>query len=231
MKKILLLLLFIFSISCTHAQNYLGTLQKFPELKYRNLTGELYYQTYKQTIGSAFLDDDYKTGKILLQNGEIIKDVKLKFDLFANNLIVYHDIKQQLIVIDKNTVMGFEIERATETEKYIRLQSIVGRSFGKDGCYVKVLTQGGNSLYKLNYREQLYLADPTDIYMYEFVDRSEYHLFMGDKDATVKLRRSTLRKFFPKYKVEMRKFIHQQKISANNEAGFSKVLQFINTLP
>ncbi len=231
MKRVLLLLLVIFSVSVLYPQNYLGTLQKFPELKYRSLAGAVYYQTYKQTMGSAFLDDDYKIGRIFLENGESIKDVKVKFDLFANALIVYDDVKQQLIIIDKDIVKGFEIDRNNGTEKYIRLQNIKDRSESIYGSYVKVLAEGKNSLYKLQYKEQLYLADPTDLFMYEFDGKSEFHLFMGGKDVTIKLRRSVLRKLFPEHKVEIRKFIHQQKITASSEAGFARVLEFINTLP
>jgi len=231
MRKIFYFILILFVGSSLYAQKGLNTGDQFPELRFTDLTGTIYYKTNRQVLGTAFLDDDYRIGRIFLENGSSINNVKLKFDLFANDLIVYQDIKQLLVIVDKDAVKGFELDNVKGTEKYIRIQGIKSKSFGEFGSYVRVLTEGKNSFYKLQYKEQITLQNRSDRYFYEFHDKTEYHLFLGSYDEKINLSRHTLKKLFPSYKSEIRKYSHQAKIKPGNEEGFAKMIEYINTLP
>jgi hypothetical protein len=231
MKKIFYQILILLAASDLYAQNVLTTIERFPELKFSDLTGTIYYKTYNQVKGSAFLDDNYRTGRIILVNGNSIENVKLKIDLFANELIVYQDVKQQQVIVDKDAVKGFELINLNESEKYVRVQGIKSKNAGNFGSFVRVLTEGKNSFYKLQYKEQIPIQNPKDLYLYEFHDKTEYHLFLGNKDEKVKLNRATFKRLYPTHKIEIRKFIHQSKIKVRDEIGFAKVVEFVNTLP
>jgi hypothetical protein len=230
MRKIFNFIPILILGSTLYAQNVLNTGDQYPELKFTDLTGTIYYRTNRQVLGSAFLDDNYRNGRIFLQNGTSINNVKLKLDLFANDLIAYQDIKQLLVIVDKDAVNGFEFDGVKGTEKYIRVQGIKSKSFGKYGSYVRVLTEGTYSFYKLQYKEQVAIQNPTGLYLTQFHDKTEYHLFLGYNDEKVKLSRHTLKKFFPAHKSEIRKFIHESKIKPGTEEGFAKSIEFINTL-
>jgi hypothetical protein len=230
MKRIFYLVLFLLLSFNLYAQKALNTEERFPELKYTNLTGTIYYKTYRQYTGTAFLDDNYRIGRIFLMDGSVIENVKLKLDLFANILIVYQDVKQQLVIVDKDKVNGFELDGPLGIEKFVRLQEIKGKTAGKFGSYLRVLAEGKTSLYKLQFKEQTTLQNPTDLNIYEFSNKAEYHLFIGGEDDKIKLNRATVKKLFPQYKNEVRKYIRQSKIKPGSENGFAKIIEYINIL-
>jgi hypothetical protein len=229
-KKILFLILILTSAVKLYSQDVLSIEERFPELKYSELTGTIYYKPSGQIVGNAFLDDNYQIGRIFLKNGAVIENVKLNLDLYNNELIVYQETKHQLIIVDKYSVKGFELMRAGVTEKFLLIQDIKAKLPSKYGSYIRVLTEGKNSLYKLQYKEKVTLQNANNSYMYELVNRTEYHLFVGSEDEKIKLKRSTIKKLFPDHKTEVRKYIRQTGIKPKSESGFAKIIEFINTL-
>jgi hypothetical protein len=224
------MLLVLFPAFNLYSQKALNTEELFPELRYSELSGEIYHLSSIQTLGSAYSDDNYLIGNIFLQNGKHIENVKLKFNLQTNDLIVYQEIIHQLVIIDKYTVKGFELINKSGTEKYSRVQDLTDKDFSKYGTYVRVLYDGSISFYKFRYKEKVNFQTPSNSYLYKYDDKTDYYLRLSGKEEKVKLRHSTLNKLFPAYKSEIAKFVHSSRVKPRSEEGFVKIVEYIDSL-
>ena len=163
---IFLVLLFLQNV---RSQETLLASKLFPELRYHDLKGEVYFTDYRQIKGSPFLYDDWMMGDVLLDDGKTINDVMIKLDVFAHRILIYQENLKRVVLIEKQHAAEFTLNVANEEKKYRKLLGVNSKSKVFDGCYFEVLEEGNISLYKLNYLDIYPINSINKIYIEEFI--------------------------------------------------------------
>ena len=70
------------------------------------LVGKQYYAMIVPD-GSVFLFDEWKTGYVILDNGDRYDDLSLKYNIYYDELIHINDRSLNMIMLDKNTISEF----------------------------------------------------------------------------------------------------------------------------
>jgi hypothetical protein len=228
MNKILSIIIFSLLMISIKAQDIILTHDKYPELKYIGLTGKVYYNTYIQVKGSAYLSSDWQKGSITLENGEVLNDVSFKCDVYNHQLLVYNESIKRVILIDKYSIKGFSFIENGEERNFIRINDINTRAVSIDGNFVEVLSSGYISLYKLIYKNKIALSTPVMPFIDEFNDGVEYHLMIGSAEEQINLRKTLLIRKFPEYKADIKHYIRKTNLKVKHEKDFIRVIQYLN---
>lgn len=204
--------------------------ERYPELRFAYLIGDVYFNDYIQVKGEAFMTADFVQGDILLTNGRRIEGVEFKLDAYAHRVMLYHDKLRRIVILDKYTLEGFVIEGPSGEREFRLLENRNTKAKTSDGVFVEVLTEGDISLYKLFYRDILPLRASEGIFLEEFIPETLYYFEYGDEFNTIKLRRRALLRRFPEYKTEIRTYLRKQKLQVRNQEDFIIALNYINEL-
>lgn len=222
----------IAGLFCTFliAQEVLLTSEKYTEMRYLGVAGNIYYNEYQQIKGSAFLYNEWTLGDVYFQNGTIVKNVNLKIDLYSHQVMMYQDLLKRIVTLNKKEVKTFFLhDKGVERE--FRLEDITrSKSFASDGLYVEILTGGKISFHKVYYKERIFLSTPVKPFIYEFVDGKEYRLKYNSKDLQISLSKRTLFKLFPEHKQELKQHIRNMHLKLKKEEDFAKAVRFLSEL-
>jgi hypothetical protein len=229
-KKILLVFTVIFQVYISNAQDIVYTRDKYPEMRYLGLSGTVYFNTYNQIKGSAFLFDTWSKGNIFLKNGVVLKDINFKIDLFAQQVLIYHEILKRIIIIDKSNLEGLTFVNNDVERKFKKLDGLKTRSLANDGIIVEALTEGPISFYKVFYKNKIALSDPVKPFIDEFSDELEYYILKDSIYFSVRPGKHNLIKLFPEYKTEIKQHVRQFHLRLRKESDFSKALSYLNEL-
>jgi hypothetical protein len=212
------------------AQDVTLTSEKYPEMRYLGVSGNVYYNAYQQIRGSAFLISDWTLGDVYFKNGINVKNVNLKIDLYSHQVIMYQDILKRIVTLDKKEVTTFVLKDQGKERKF-NLENITrSKSASTDGLYVEILTEGKIVFQKVYYKERIFLTTPVKPFIYEFVDGKEYRLKYNSKDIIISLNKRTLYKLFPENKQELKQYIRNLHLKLKKEEDFSKAISFISGL-
>lgn len=184
------------------------------------LTGELYYLNV--TEGKYhFYHNGWYNGTVVLTDGDVFKDLKLRYMAFGDKLITYNDANKALFIIDQEIVDSFYVDSDQKKETFVRL-NLDGSVRGNR--YFEVLYSGNRSL--LVYRSiQEKKTRPfknefgilSDI---EYVDDNEYYLY-SESAGFERLRagRQSFYSLFPEHKKEVKRILRKNRISFKIEGS------------
>jgi hypothetical protein len=229
MKKKLILILFLGVLYIfSFGQEVLLTREKYPEMRYLGMSGNIYFNEYQQIKGSAFLFDDWTKSDIVFKNGTIVKDVNLKIDVYMHQVVIYHDLLKRLIQLDKNEVVSFTFNDNGRERKFKKLDENKSKATATDGIFVEILVEGKVSVYKVFYKERIFMSTPVKPYIYEFSQGNEYRLNVDNNDIRISLGKKSLYKLFPEHKPELKEYIRKSHLKLKKEVDFAKAAEFIN---
>jgi hypothetical protein len=229
-KKIYLFVTLISLVLICNGQDVVFTRDRHPEMRYLGLSGTVFYNTYNQIKGSAFLYDNWTKGNIVLKNGVVLNDINFKIDLFAHQVLVYHEVLKRIIVIDKYNLESLNFNDSGKERKFKKLDGLKTRSTAKDGTMAEVLAEGNISFYKVFFKNKIALSDPVKPFIDEFTDEADYYILKDSVYLHVNLGKHNLIKIFPEYKNEIKQHIRQLRLRPGKEYDFSKVITYINEL-
>jgi hypothetical protein len=229
-KKITSCLFVLFIVCVSFAQDFVSTRDKYPEMKYLGLSGTLYYNSYYQVKGSAYLADNWTKGTIFLTNGIALKDVNFKIDLFTQQVLIYHDILKRVITIDNNNFGHLAFNENGHERMFKKVKGLRTQSAAIDGIIVEALTEGNIAFYKVYYKNKISLLEPVKPYIYEFTNSTRYFILKDADYLPVKCGRRNLIKIFPEYKAVIKQYIRQSHLKLKKEGDFSKAVGYINNL-
>ncbi|MBN1596693.1 MAG: hypothetical protein JW894_00210 [Bacteroidales bacterium] len=229
MRYILHIILFLNINQLIISQNVVRSSDEYPEHKYYDLSGKVYFNPYIQIRGSAFLLQDWHEGDIKLKSGETIRDVKIKIDIYQHQVIVYQEYLNRIIKIHKNDVNRVVFSEPRKKE-FIKIDDLNARSKLLGGCFVEVLTEGNISFYKLYYKEALQISELETPFIMEFYDNADYYISDQWKYSKVRLCKSFLKHKYPDKKSLIKQYIREQKLKLKKEEDFASVIKYLNTL-
>ncbi|MBN1953320.1 MAG: hypothetical protein JW801_19090 [Bacteroidales bacterium] len=228
MQKVVLALIFGFSLNSIFAQQLKLGSEVYPEHRYYPLRGEIFYKAYTQIKGNAYLSDDWVEGDIFLSNGLVLKDVKFKADVYAHDLLVYNEYLKRVVVLDRTQIDHFVMLEDGQPRYFKRTQSGKNFKMGHNEFFVEVLQEGPMALYKLYFNEVVPLKLPEMPYIDEFYLQKDYYLVWNGEWDEISLRRATLIRKFPERKDEIKKFIRKNKLRMREEKDFARLVDYLS---
>ena len=184
------------------------------------ISGETYYIS---SIANRFffLQDDWVFGKIVLEDGDVFEDLRLRYLIKEDKLISYNSQFRTLYVVDKEIVNKFTIsdgnkERVFEKKYY--------DGFNKGYRYYENLYSGNLSLLAYHHIDEIKVSPYTDrsgiMRDIEYRHRINYYIFSEEKGfQKVNRNRRSYLKVFPEYKKQIRRLFRKNKVTVVSEGG------------
>jgi hypothetical protein len=180
--------------------------------------------------GTPYLNQDWSFADIVLENGMVAVDEKVKFNMVTNDLIFYNEDLKRIFILDKETVKEFRIKNGKETTntfvKY--LGSAVGFKL-KTNDFVEFLA--GDQL-RFNVRHSADIVEANDVNSKNKVYPKKYYYVEFDGKATpVNLRLRSIYRLFPGQKKNIKQLVHQNKLKRSGEKNVKKLIDLLNNEP
>lgn len=212
------------------AQDKLLVSDRFPEMKYSRVVGDVYYNEYVQIKGNAFLTEDWSKGDILLKDGHTIIDIQFKIDAYKQRLLIYQEYLKRIVILDKHLIQSFTLFENVESMQFILEESYKTRANSDDGSFLEVLLKDSISLYKLYSRDVTPLGGSQGVFLDEFNDEINYYIYENGKYEHVRISKSFLINRYPQFKDEMKRFIRKERLHVKKEKDFVLALLHLGEL-
>ncbi|HNP17199.1 MAG TPA: hypothetical protein PKL31_02090 [Fulvivirga sp.] len=172
--------------------------------------------------GTPFLYDDWSQGSITTTNGAIFTDIKLKYNLYNEQLIFLNEKSNEPFLVDLDKLQEFNIY-GLDTLHFVKntvLSSIFNTHF------FQLLYSGPVSLFKVQSKEILQFdansSSPTSNPP-RLITRSSLFLVNDDTYCELKKGRKKVISCFDDHKVEMENFAKKNKLNFNDERDLVKL--------
>jgi hypothetical protein len=229
-RRYILLTIVLFYAGFCQCQETVLSSELYPELRYSALRGQLFYSAYRQIKGNAYITEDWCIGTIYLKDGEVIREVQLKFDIYGHRLLVYQDYLKRVVIPEKTEIESFSFIENGKTRNFKSVNTDLTSQKLLTQYFLEVLNEGTVSFYKLYLCNVLPLKTPDMPYIDEFILQRDYYLFYNGQYETARTKRSYLLNKFPQYKTELKKFIRENKLKPKREADFAVVIGHLGDL-
>jgi hypothetical protein len=229
MKHIIFALLINLTCIINHAQeknclcNYYPVDESVLEEKITGIA--LSDENIKLPAGETYCQ--WSRGNIILNNGEVIKDRNIRYDGFADQLVVSVIDKNVKLAVEKNTIQGFDI-KMFNSDRMLHYKRVNVKDFYSANYHtalLQVLVAGKTSLYA--YRNLQYVGQT-----YELQDNFSY--FIIKEDGTMYHFRNFSRRYiarlFPDKKVILKSQLRKQHNRVRDEDHLIKAIEMANSL-
>lgn len=168
--------------------------------------------------------NNWSPGRILLENGEIIENMTLRYDMYTDELLWQRTTDFQIGVVNKEIVRGFDFYgnnmqlTGSFVKKKLSLQDT-------RNVYLQVLTEGDIDLFV--FRNLVSAAGEN-----RTVDNTKYYIFSGsDQFTQIRLNRKSLLGLPGAGKEMIQNIIRTNHLSpGKNEADFTRAIYFYNQI-
>jgi hypothetical protein len=180
--------------------------------------------SYYGTLGHPFLFDSWCVGEVQLQDNIYYKNVKLKYNIYTDQLIYLRPLGDSVIV-SQSKVKGFQLNIPT-ARKFKNLDNTQ---------YYEVLYEGKTALFT-KWKKKILKADAKGAYNAgrrydEFIEEKELWLQKTTETRVkVKKTKAFFIESFPEKSAELSAYIKENKLNMKEEAAIVRLLQYYDSL-
>lgn len=191
--------------------------EKANKIAQNHLVGKIYVDNH---LGKRIQYlNDWEVGEVLLENGNVVKDVKIRYNSYTDELLWIRDLDFQAVIVEREKVkeFTFKVSNKTLTKLDIDNQIIISRP----DIFVQILTQGKHSIYA--YRNIGYHKNKD-----EFYENDMYFMKTNNKLYKIRLRKKEIFTLFPNDKKEIKRLIRKNNLKVKTEIGFANLINLLN---
>jgi len=231
---VLLITLFFFNAKSQETGFYLDGLDESSNRLQGKIRGDIFYLT-PTSNQNFFLQRDWQQSKIVLTDGDVYENLKTRYNVYRDELVVYNDKIRSLYTVNKDIVSQFYFKEFSERDE------------AKEHKFVKLLFTGtfaGDRFFEELYsgnRSLLGFHNIREVKVSPYVDRLgtkrdiEYRLkvayyIYSEKHGFVRLykRKRSFYKALPDHKKEIRKIFRKNNISLLDESALIQAFKLID---
>jgi hypothetical protein len=193
------------------------------------LTGTVFVLTSKIN-SNYFFHRDWYDGTITLEDNDVFDGMKLRFQAFDNELVVYNNNLRNLFVVDKEKVNHFTVITPGETQKFVKL---FYDGYPKGERYYEVLYDGRRKL--LAYHQVIEEKTRPFVDQFGIMKDTNYRLitiyYMHTSKAgfqRIRLQRRSLLSHFPDNKRELRRLLRRNNLDVFEEPGMIRAFKLLD---
>lgn len=236
MSKIMIISILCLSSILLSAQDIVvQTIPTNDTLFMPKLTGSLLIER-KQYVGSQYLNEDWASGTITLNSGEILNGLMLKYSGLNDELIWLNTHNYGIVRIDKQLINEFSINLSNDgvrkfkkmtfptMERKDSLQTIFLESVIEDklSLYVaRKIKYAGNQVLTINGIKQKHtVLEPAPVYYIQY--RS------SELKKLKRLRKKDFISLFPSETIEINSIFNKHHLRINNETDLIMLISLMN---
>lgn len=178
--------------------------------------------------GSAYLDEEFSSGEVLLNSGVKYNGIPLRFNIY-NDQIEFKGKNDQVFNINNPESLS-EVKFDNHMFRYVEVES----NKQPKNIFAEVLVDGHVKLFK-QYRIKLQPATPAQTHKEAQAPKfvmlsSNYFIKKGNNPALPVKKENDILKVFSDKASEMKVFMTREKLSTSKENSFFKIVEFYNSL-
>jgi len=187
--------------------------------------------SYPVAFGQPYLTDKFISGEIELVGGVVIKDLRLRYSSYRDQLIYYNPEISAQIAIDKISLKGFTLIELSGTKRIFRQLYFKGYDAGNR--FFEILDEGETSL--VVYRRVVmetcppYMDVTGKLNNTAYREAYNYYLYLpsGEFEIVHINRKSLLSKFNTAYQKQVKKILRKNRIKIQDETSFVQAWKLI----
>jgi hypothetical protein len=190
---------------------------------------------YEGVKGTPYLFNEWRLGNIYLKDNELIKNVKIKYNIYTDDLLYLNSTSGDSLIINRSVINKFEITN-NQTDDLILMEKINLKPEKSDkGTFVKVLYKD-SSKFILKYSKMFIPANykgayPTGNKYDEYTDKQQYYLITGKDNITkIRLKKKSVIKVLSDREDEIKDFIREKDLRMDNVDDIISVLKYYDSL-
>lgn len=231
-SKILLALLFVFYTSQVLAQYsglYWNNLNESSNRLQGKITGETYFISPLENR-SFFLQNDWVDSRIILEDGDVYDNLKVRYLVYSDELIAYNDKLRTLFKVDKNKINRFFIIDTSGEKEFVKLDF---NGIQPGYRFFEVLFSGTSSLLAFHRIDEISVNPYLDKFGImrdsEYKLNINYYLYSQEKGfEKLTAKKRSFRRLFPEHKKEIRKIFRRNKISLSGKESMVQAVELLN---
>ena len=185
----------------------------------------------KETKGSVYYSDSWRTGNIYLFSGEIIKNYPLKYDLKKQEIEIQVDDDIKVIAVGAVKKVEWFNFNINSNEIFINCSSYDGA--GKVGMYkvisdnkIVFLKKTGLKILESNYNQALDVGSQSNRYIKD----DKYYISKNGKVKLIRKRKKQILKLFGDDAEKIQIFANENRLNFKKESDLSKIFNFYNSI-
>ena len=232
MKPSFAILILIFAVTAANAQSLSRVLdQSNPFLNDGN-GRPLYLQTTNNSEGSPYFNPEYKKANIVLEDGRMARNIKVKFDLLNNQIQYLNEKGAEMIPNLPIRSFIFVEPFFDQPRDFVMFQNgfpAIGRF--TPATYYQVLDTGSIKLLKsikVNYRDDKPYGSPEITRIYE--KTVGYYAYVPDGEMIkIEKEKEVFAQIFKTRQEEILAFINEKKLKLKTESDYLEIFWFYQT--
>ena len=170
--------------------------------------------------GTVYLNDEWSSGSLKLENGDRYENVYLKLNTFLEELVVYNDRTGAIFYLDKSIIDEFNM--GLKFNSYNLFRRVYLNEAPKGDHYFNVLYDGKVKLYLLHKTDEIptssYRDDNGYLRASVYKQSKTYYVVLPDNSFyRVSPKRRSFLQLFPEQKSKLRKAFRKSGIHFFNE--------------
>ncbi|MFA9392916.1 MAG: hypothetical protein ACERKD_24125 [Prolixibacteraceae bacterium] len=187
------------------------------------LYGILYYQPHGLE-GSPYLNPEWKPATINLYNGQVAKNIQVKFNRINNDLIYYNEKFKNLFIVDRNTIDSFTIHSGQNIPMNFIKYSGNGLGYRlKNDDFVHLIYDGKIKFFAKYSAE---ITEANDLNSKDKVFAKNYYFLQNDQGLSeIKLKLRSIIKLYPEKKHELKKIAAHMHFRSHSTSDMMQLIQ------
>jgi len=232
-KKIHLLPLFLMFICLQAYTQHTGIFWNILNESSNRLQGKISGEVYSISSLSNtyhFLQKDWTTGSVVLTDGDVFEDMKMRYLARGDELIAYNDNLRTLYKIDKEIVSKFYFKDNTGVRGFVKLHF---DGINEGDRYFEELYSGDTKLLAFHHVVEVRVSPYADkqgiLRDSEFKMSVNYYMNSSENGfKRLQTKRRSFIKTIPQHKKEIRNLFRQNKIVLSKEKSMIQAFELLD---
>jgi hypothetical protein len=190
-----------------------------------NLRGTLFAHIYNYE-GSPYLLNDWKQGKIELENGQTAYGINVKYSILTGDIVFFNDTLKRQFTVDNETVKSFTIYDRPDS---LYFEKHTGDDLGyrlKNSDFVQILY---NDNTKLMVKHTVDILAANELKAKDkIVHRKRYFIQGSGKLSEIKPTLRSVIQQYPEQKKELRKILAEHDLKNKSIADIVFLMGYVN---
>ncbi len=187
-----------------------------PDWQARTIEAGALWGTYNGIKGTAFYNEGWSKGYILLSNNEIARDVSIRFNIYTNE--IYFLSGSHVLVLDESIPpIEFEIQETNKTTVFRCGYPAISNNTGK--TFYKILADGKIALLKLYNKRIMEAINSVGAFERKFTDSESWYIYntFTNKMIQIKKNKNSILEALPEYTNKIESIKQEKGLKLKNE--------------
>lgn len=199
------------------------------QIMMQQITASAFHIYYLQYDGIPFFNEKWSDAALKVTSGEIYEGLKVRIDLFKDELVYYNPALHKQLIIDKGIIDEIYLKKAEGDHEYLVKNICRQDSTDRSDCsFYFIHVSDSISLWSTQRKDVVqYNSTSTKMLGYYFVQAKYYMVVEGNKKS-IPLQKRQLAKLFPENKRTIISYVNKNQLNLKDFNDLSTLFKKIN---